>query len=281
MPHRVRWSSSQPMKLGRFRAARDEWVVKRLGPGQRCYASTYGRFNTPDPYTATPTSPTDPSAPQSWNRYAYVTGDPINLMDPGGTCGTPSTLSQTGDVISISVSIPCDGGIFPTGPGLLTPLQGPPTDPISSTSSSGPHCPPGFVNGAGGGCVLQSQSPQSPQGQCLNSFNSSTAGQIVSAFSAIQLVTNIGNVYLDWTLLPVLKGLATEALQYVSNEFGSTEFLSVTGASAGTVVSGEGAVLVALVKAAASPLALGGISLATAVDAGVQQMCSAVPGLTF
>ena len=104
---------------------------------QRFYASSYGRFNSPDPYRATPTSPTDPGAPQGWNRYAYVTGDPINLMDPGGTCGTPSTFSETGGVISISVSIPCEGGgSGGNGGPVLTPQQGPPSD----GSSTGPVC---------------------------------------------------------------------------------------------------------------------------------------------
>jgi RHS repeat-associated protein len=43
-----------------------------------------GRFLTPDPYMATPTSATSPTDPGSWNRYAYVGGDPINRKDPTG-----------------------------------------------------------------------------------------------------------------------------------------------------------------------------------------------------
>jgi RHS repeat-associated protein len=46
----------------------------------RYYGSTMGRFLTPDRY--------GPSArlgsPQSWNRYAYVTNDPVNTNDPSG-----------------------------------------------------------------------------------------------------------------------------------------------------------------------------------------------------
>lgn len=46
----------------------------------RYYSNAYGRFMTPDPYP--------PSAkagnPQSWNRYAYVIGDPVNNNDPRG-----------------------------------------------------------------------------------------------------------------------------------------------------------------------------------------------------
>jgi hypothetical protein len=37
---------------------------------------------TPDPYTNS-AGPTDPG---SWNRYAYTRGDPVNRIDPNGTC---------------------------------------------------------------------------------------------------------------------------------------------------------------------------------------------------
>ena len=47
---------------------------------QRFYASTYGRFDTPDPAR----SSAGPSDPGSWNRYAYVGGDPVNASDPSG-----------------------------------------------------------------------------------------------------------------------------------------------------------------------------------------------------
>jgi RHS repeat-associated protein len=39
-----------------------------------------GRFLTPDPYMASG----GPADPGSWNRYAYVAGDPINFVDPRG-----------------------------------------------------------------------------------------------------------------------------------------------------------------------------------------------------
>jgi RHS repeat-associated protein len=47
---------------------------------QRYYASTYGRFNTPDRYQAS----AGPSDPGSWNRYSYTRGDPVNRLDPSG-----------------------------------------------------------------------------------------------------------------------------------------------------------------------------------------------------
>ena len=46
------------------------------------YASTYGRFNTPDPARSAKAK-----NPLSWNRYSYTHGDPINRNDPRGlTC---------------------------------------------------------------------------------------------------------------------------------------------------------------------------------------------------
>ena len=47
---------------------------------QRYYAAAYGRFNTADPMAASASA----GDPGSWNRYAYVGGDPINGNDPSG-----------------------------------------------------------------------------------------------------------------------------------------------------------------------------------------------------
>ena len=41
------------------------------------------RWSSPDPAGL---SAVDPSNPQSWNRYAYVTNNPLNLIDALGTC---------------------------------------------------------------------------------------------------------------------------------------------------------------------------------------------------
>jgi RHS repeat-associated protein len=51
---------------------------------QRFYASTYGRFNTPDPYMASAKGAKNPGDPGSWNHYSYTGGDPVNRKDPTG-----------------------------------------------------------------------------------------------------------------------------------------------------------------------------------------------------
>ncbi len=47
---------------------------------QRYYSSQIGRFTRPDPFGGSARANT----PQSWNRYAYVEGDPANGYDPAG-----------------------------------------------------------------------------------------------------------------------------------------------------------------------------------------------------
>ena len=78
---------------------------------QRYYSNTQARFMSPDPYRASGGL----GDPGSWNRYAYVGGDPINRYDPsglyeqalpgcrpgsggGGECGSPPS-GQSGGYI--------------------------------------------------------------------------------------------------------------------------------------------------------------------------------------
>jgi RHS repeat-associated protein len=48
---------------------------------QRYYNAAKGRFSTPDPGGIQTANPRNPG---SWNRYAYVNGDPVNFNDPSG-----------------------------------------------------------------------------------------------------------------------------------------------------------------------------------------------------
>jgi RHS repeat-associated protein len=63
---------------------------------QRYYSPTIGRFLTPDPYDGS----AHPSNPDSWNRYAFVTNDPLNKTDPTGL--DPGSMNA------------CVGSSFPT-----------------------------------------------------------------------------------------------------------------------------------------------------------------------
>ena len=50
---------------------------------QRYYSPGSGRFLTSDPYLASGGA----SSPGTWNRFAYVSGDPVNKFDPEGLIG--------------------------------------------------------------------------------------------------------------------------------------------------------------------------------------------------
>jgi RHS repeat-associated protein len=68
---------------------------------QRYYSNQFGRFLSPDPARGS----AGPNDPGSWNRYAYVTGDPINSNDPTG-------LEQNyddGDINDIPTTCTIDG----------------------------------------------------------------------------------------------------------------------------------------------------------------------------
>ena len=66
---------------------------------QRWYSSTAGRFTSADPYMASG----GPADPGSWNRYAYVGGDPVNFGDRSGlmTCWLSGANSGDGGVMAV------------------------------------------------------------------------------------------------------------------------------------------------------------------------------------
>jgi len=59
----------------------------------RYYAAGYGRFLTADPFEGSG----NPADPQSWNRYAYVGGDPINRNDETGLYYEPESYLMMED----------------------------------------------------------------------------------------------------------------------------------------------------------------------------------------
>ena len=79
----------------------------------RQYASTQGRWLTPDPAGL---AAVNISNPQSWNRYAYVMNnpaglvDPLGLVTPGGPLPPPPSWSPGG---LVGPSVNCVAG----GPG--------------------------------------------------------------------------------------------------------------------------------------------------------------------
>ena len=71
--------------MGRFGTYNRDGFTGLDYADQRFYASSYGRYNTPDPEYGG-----EIANPVSMNLYNYTIGDPVNLNDPSGlapTCG--------------------------------------------------------------------------------------------------------------------------------------------------------------------------------------------------
>ena len=77
---------------------------------QRYYSSVLGRFLTVDPSEA----PGKPERPETWNRYAFVAGDPVNCFDPDGlssygSCAASSYSTSTYTSQSVCQTFPIPG----------------------------------------------------------------------------------------------------------------------------------------------------------------------------
>jgi len=97
-----------------------------------------GRFLSADPYRASNGGPGDPLDPQSWNRYIYAEGDPVDHYDPFGT----TTCDANGKNCRDSVDVTASGGTVPTGDssfmgGAGAPRRNPPVpaDSLGMTAS--------------------------------------------------------------------------------------------------------------------------------------------------
>ncbi|MCL4870147.1 MAG: RHS repeat-associated core domain-containing protein [Anaerolineae bacterium] len=75
----------------------------------RYYIPGLGRFLTADTIVPSPTNP------QSHNRYSYVLGNPLVLVDPTGHC--PAPPSGSGNIICVALFIQDSKIIFRTGDG--------------------------------------------------------------------------------------------------------------------------------------------------------------------
>ena len=71
---------SGPVADVQFATYERDWVTKLDYAHQRYYSSQIARFTTPDPDS----NSAKPEIPQTFNRYPYVVGDPVNKNDPTG-----------------------------------------------------------------------------------------------------------------------------------------------------------------------------------------------------
>ncbi len=85
----------------------------------RYYRPLYGRFLSPDPATG------DPKVPQSWNGYAYATGNPMKHVDPTGqTLDQLDTAKDKVDSLIAGLNSSFVGGFLGTVTGALPVLSG-------------------------------------------------------------------------------------------------------------------------------------------------------------
>jgi RHS repeat-associated protein len=109
----------------------------------RKHENRAGRWTSPDPYKGSMSL----GDPQSFNRYAYVGNDPVNLVDPSGL----------DDIIRIHVrGLPWPGGGGGGGGGRTDPETGIIDDP--RTKCYGPTC-------GGGGAAPQPPTPDPCEGK--------------------------------------------------------------------------------------------------------------------
>jgi RHS repeat-associated protein len=90
---------------------------------QRFYASSYGRFNSPDPSKRS----SKLKSPQSLNKYAYSRNDPVNRNDPRGLCdvvvgGVTNNSSNSDALTTFASSIGANLAFPDANGGFLTGL---------------------------------------------------------------------------------------------------------------------------------------------------------------
>jgi len=118
------------IKFGTY--TRDSTTYNQDYADQRYYNPWFGRFNTPDPNG---TGAADPNTPATFNRYAYISGDPVNNSDPTGlgpgfptftphSCPVPDGEGFVQTLCEL-VSIPRPRGPLPLDPPTLRCLPDP------------------------------------------------------------------------------------------------------------------------------------------------------------
>src|SRR5262249_60992963 len=84
-------------------------VLSRDSMHARFYSPLEGRFFSPDPMLG------NLLRPGSWNRYAYVLDNPLNLTDPTGLAppGRGGLLTLGDEVITVNGKDPCSVPVEP------------------------------------------------------------------------------------------------------------------------------------------------------------------------
>ena len=223
----------------------------------RSLSVVQGRWISPDPAGL---AAVDPSNPQSWNRYAYVTNNPTGYVDPLGlSCHLfiDVVYGEGGYPSGWSWNRVCDNddGIQRKGPG----------------------------GGPGGGTGGKPPAPTTPQSQppqqllktikdCRDAFLKTKVGRATEFGSVVSLVPGLNSNWpknwFDWGALGTAK--YTVGTQYAEGLLSGTEFWSLSG-----TVTRKGAPLAEkLVGKFITRVAPVGVAVATIADLAVLEGCS-------
>jgi len=154
---------------------------------QRYYTPSMGRFMTPDPYSGSE----GPTNPQSWNRYAYVAGDPINYQDLTGQymlAPKPPSVQQMSSLLDLSVPGIYSGAYYTYYSMLVDFVPGTPdTSIMDEWDNLSSDCQNG----------LQTAMPKSKIPAMVAALNRAGAAE-----STLQTATAGTNI--DWTMLAAI-----------------------------------------------------------------------------
>jgi RHS repeat-associated protein len=196
----------------------------------RYYSSGSGRFVSPDSYWRS----VRPASPQSWNRYAYVSNDPANGVDPNGLCdfaaaGITNSPSNAGAFATANansiVAYPYSSGATGSFGGLMNVLQvahqalGPNSSTFAAVqgllAAAAQGGPINVVTWSGGAASFTA---------AVKWLNANGASNIVSSINDITYVSpgNLGNLYVNSNTVVLAGNSAQDTL-----------------ATSGTLVSGN------------------------------------------
>jgi hypothetical protein len=148
---------------------------------------------TPDPYQGNSGGPGDPSNPESWNHYAYVVGNPVNLIDPSGLTTCDANGNNCYDSVTVNGST-----------GQVTWWSGPP----SGADDYAGKTPPWFQDGGTKSQYMQQilawqncyKAVQQQQAAPYNNAIQVLDNALIPALSTVAVVGGIAGAILGSTI---------------------------------------------------------------------------------
>jgi RHS repeat-associated protein len=205
----------------------------------RQHYNTWGRWMSPDPYSGS----YDPTNPQSFNRYSYVTNNPLAHVDPSGLDDDP----DCGDDCDTTDGGGGGGGGGGTGGDRQCTFNSDGNCQVTGNRQTGPDrteiFPVGSVPaptignlgvGPGKPPAPQNSTPQQPDGRTLpscRSFGFQTAADDLNPFtpSAFDLAQGAATAGSMVTFNQALSNAATKGLTYPNKSSVFSGLMSESG----------------------------------------------------